>query len=57
MTAEDLKVLEWRRTCLERLGFTDEMAWELANSEADLGVARKIIEEGCPLPVAEEILR
>ena len=52
---EDL-VSEWRFDQFHRLGFSDEQATLLAESDGDLNRARSLIDAGCPLIVALQIL-
>ncbi len=64
VTAEDEPVPEvehgpvrsWRREQFVRLGFSEAEALLLADSEADLGQARYLLDRGCSSPLALQIL-
>lgn len=48
----------WRKECVERLGFADADAVALAeNTEVDIHDVAKLIDRGCPLDLAMEIVR
>jgi hypothetical protein len=49
-------VLLWRIEQFHRLGFGEADSWELACSDADLGVARRLHGAGCSTDVALRIL-
>lgn len=49
-------VRQWRREQFGRLGFTLTDALLLAESDADLGQARRLNRAGCPVDVAFRIL-
>ncbi len=55
VTEEELVSL-WRFDQFLTLGFGEEQACALAESDADLNRARSLIAVGCPLPVALQIL-
>ena len=54
---EDVRVRRWRRSQFAELGFDPSQTRLLANSGADLGVARELIGRGCATPTAFAILR
>ncbi len=64
VTAEDESVLEveqgqvrsWRREQFVRLGFSEAQALLLADSDADLGQARYLLNRGCSSALALQIL-
>jgi len=56
LPGEERTILLWRAEQFRRLGFTDNDAWLLAESEADLGVARRLHRGGCQLETALRIL-
>ncbi len=49
-------VLAWRREMLVRAGCTDEVAEEIAASDADLHRTIAMLEAGCPPELAAKIL-
>lgn len=51
------RLLVWRALQFNDLGFDRRAAVELADSKADLGLARSLVREGCPLKLALAILR
>jgi hypothetical protein len=53
---EEEQVWCWRFEQFVRLGFDDENACLLAESDADLNRARSLAAVGCPRPVALQIL-
>jgi hypothetical protein len=53
---EEQMVLLWRREQFSRLGFDAFDARLLAESDADLGEARRLFASGCPLHLAFRIL-
>jgi hypothetical protein len=55
VTEEDI-VTEWRVEQFSLLGFDLGDAVRLADSDADLNRARKLVADGCPLSVALQIL-
>lgn len=55
VTEEELVSL-WRFDQFHQLGFNEEEACLLAESDADLNRARTLIAVRCPLPVALQIL-
>jgi hypothetical protein len=46
----------WRRDQFSRLGFDSVISRVLAESPADLGLARRLSRAGCPVPLAFRIL-
>jgi hypothetical protein len=50
------EVLAWRREQLERAGYPTELAQKVAQSDADLHVAERLIEQGCTPELAAAIL-
>ncbi len=54
--SEEQLVLRWRREQFSRLGFDTVDSRLLAESQADLGQARRLSRGGCPLDVAFRIL-
>ena len=54
--AQDEAVRSWRFDQFVRLGFDNVTAFALMLGEADLGLARRLVREGCPLRVALAIL-
>lgn len=50
------RVYRWRYKSFRKLGFTIVEAQLLADSTADLGIARKLDSLGCSLELAREIL-
>jgi hypothetical protein len=54
---ESEKVERWRAEELEKVGYDVISAHELATSpEVDLHLAVELLENGCPVPLALEIL-
>ena len=53
---EELMVQRWRREQFGRLGFDTVIARLLAESPADLGLARQLRSAGCPIATAFRIL-
>ena len=56
LSLEDRRVVEWRLSQFRALGFGDEDAWLLADSGADLQLARSLAGAGCPLHLLLRIL-
>jgi len=56
LLGEEREILLWRAEQFRRLGFTETDAWLLAESDADLGVARGLHRGGCGLETALRIL-
>jgi hypothetical protein len=54
--SEEELVSQWRFDQLHELGFNEEAACLLAESDADLNRARSLVATGCPLTVALQIL-
>jgi hypothetical protein len=54
--SEELAVQRWRRDQFGRLGFDSVISRLLAESPADLGVARRLNLAGCPVALAFRIL-
>jgi len=54
--SEELEVQKWRREQFGRLGFDSVIARLLAESSADLGLARRLNRAGCPVALAFRIL-
>jgi hypothetical protein len=53
---EDQIVRSWRREQFGRLGFDPVISRLLAESPADLGLARQLCGAGCPVALAFRIL-
>ena len=53
---EDLMVQCWRRDQFSRLGFDSVISRLLAESPADLGLARRLRGAGCPVATTFRIL-
>jgi hypothetical protein len=53
---EEQMVQSWRREQFGRLGFDAVISRLLAESPADLGLARRLRRAGCPVPTAFRIL-
>ncbi len=53
---EEQLVQSWRREQFGRLGFDAVISRLLAESPADLGLARRLRRAGCPVPTAFRIL-
>ena len=49
-------VVEWRRETLERAGLDADRAERIAQSDADLHEAVRLIEQGCAPDLLERIL-
>ena len=49
-------VIAWRREILEKAGYDAERAERIAQSDADLHVAVRMLEQGCTPELAEQIL-
>jgi hypothetical protein len=56
LPGEEGAILLWRAEQFQHLGFSETDAWLLAESEADLGVARRLHRGGCRLETALRIL-
>jgi hypothetical protein len=56
LLGEEREILLWRAEQFRRLGFSETDSWLLAESEADLGVARGLHGGGCRLETALKIL-
>ena len=56
VVAEEELVSQWRFDQFHQLGFGEEQACVLAESDADLNRARSLVAVRCPLPVALQIL-
>ena len=56
LNPEDHVVQSWRREQFGRLGFDSVLARLLAESPADLGLARQLRGAGCPVATAFRIL-
>jgi hypothetical protein len=54
--SEELIVQSWRREQFGRLGFDPVISRLLAESRADLGLARRLRGCGCPVALAFRIL-
>ena len=54
--SEELAVQMWRREQFGRLGFDSVLSRLLAESPADLGLARRLDRAGCPVSLAFRIL-
>jgi hypothetical protein len=54
--SEEQAVQMWRRDQFARLGFDSVIARLLAESPADLGLARRLERAGCPVALAFRIL-
>jgi hypothetical protein len=54
--SEEHVVLRWRREQFGRLGFDPVDSRLLAESSADLGVARRLCSSGCTIDLAFRIL-
>jgi len=55
LSLEDQQVTSWRYGQFRALGFSDEDAWMLVDSGADLQLTRSLIGAGCPLHLALRI--
>jgi hypothetical protein len=56
LLGEERTILLWRAEQFRGLGFCESDAWLLAQSDADLGVARRLHGGGCVLETALRIL-
>jgi hypothetical protein len=56
IASEELAVQQWRREQFGRLGFDSVVSRLLAESPADLGLARQLNRAGCPAALAFRIL-
>ena len=56
LESEDTAVQAWRRDQFGRLGFDSVISRLLAESPADLGLARRLNGAGCPVSLAFRIL-
>jgi hypothetical protein len=54
--SEELAVQRWRREQFGSLGFDSVISRLLAESPADLGLARRLNRAGCPVALAFRIL-
>jgi hypothetical protein len=54
--SDEFAVQLWRREQFGRLGFDSVISRLLAESPADLGLARRLNRTGCPLALAFRIL-
>lgn len=54
--SEEVAVQMWRREQFGRLGFDSVLSRLLAESPADLGLARRLNRAGCPVSLAFRIL-
>jgi hypothetical protein len=54
--SEEYAVQLWRREQFGRLGFDSVISRLLAESSADLGLARQLSRAGCPVALAFRIL-
>ena len=54
--SEELAVQRWRREQFGRLGFDSVLSRLLAESPADLGLARRLNRAACPVSLAFRIL-
>jgi hypothetical protein len=55
LSLEDQQVASWRYEQFRALGFSDEDAWMLVDSGADLQLTRSLIGAGCPHHLALRI--
>lgn len=55
-SSEEEAVRSWRFEAFVRLGFDNGAAFTLTHAGADLGVARRLVRDGCPLGTALAIL-
>ncbi len=53
---EEQRVSRWRFEQFHQLGFDQEDAWLLSESQVDLNQARSLIAAGCPSTLALTIL-
>ena len=56
LEVEEIRVARWRFDQFRALGFEAEDAFLLTVSHVDLQVARTLVEKGCSLPLALQIL-
>lgn len=56
VSAEDTRVFHWRIDQFTKLGFSEEMAWILADSDAELSRSRALVAAGCPLDLVARIM-
>jgi hypothetical protein len=56
VNAEDTRVFHWRIDQFMKLGFSEEMAWILADSDAELSRSRVLVAAGCPLDLVARIM-
>jgi hypothetical protein len=56
LSLEDQRVVSWRFEQFRLLGFSDEDAWMLVDSGADLQLTRSLVGAGCPLHLALRIV-
>jgi hypothetical protein len=56
LSVEDQRVVGWRFEQFRQLGYSDEDAWMLVDSGADLQLTRSLIGAGCPLHLALRIV-
>ena len=54
--ADSALVLSWRFEVLFRAGYSRNQAFQLAREGADLHLATELLERGCPVELALEIL-
>ena len=54
--SDEFAVQLWRREQFGRLGFDSVISRLLAESSADLGMARRLNQAGCPVALAFRIL-
>jgi hypothetical protein len=56
LSSEEEQVLQWRYEELRRLGMNRIEARLIADSGTDLGVVRRLVEDGCPPSTAVRIV-
>ncbi len=56
LEVEEIRVARWRFDQFRALGFEAEDAFLLTVSHVDLQAARTLVEKGCSLPLALQIL-
>ena len=56
VSPEETRVFHWRIEQFQKLGFSEEMGWILADSEADLSRSRALVAAGCPLELVAQIV-
>ena len=57
LTSEEERVLEWRYESLARVGFSPDLAFEIASSRGvDLHAVLRLVGGGCPPAVAARIV-